>query len=287
MEDGVLYRTKLKDGVAVERGQKVGEGVEWVSSQSEKLTLFVRKGEGSISIWDNELWAIDKELGAARKIYEDVVYSQISPRGNMLAVATNDAELHLVNENGGLLGKVGIHSTSATFSTDGNKLAYHKLADSNPQGYEEDLYLKSQGISVYDINTGKEFLATNSPLDSRPVGISRDGKYLYFISERDQNMSLWSVNLAEKAQPVRLTDPMVKVYVNYRDAIWSSDGRSVISKTDGEVSLVHIFSSQQSASVDILGKGGSPRWKIQDKVIEFKGEDGTWKTVDVSALVSK
>lgn len=286
VEDGVLYRTKLKDGVAVERGQKVGEGVDLLMTQNGKLALFTHTtmsyGEGPVK---NDLWSIDKETGVARKIYQDVMYAPISPKGNMIAVSTQDARVHLIDENGNLLNKVGVYSTSAVFSPDGEKIVYRKLPDNPPESFTlGDLVTHAQGLAVYDINTGKETLVTHGVDDAWPVGFAHDGKNLYFVKDC---CSLWSADLKNGGEPVSMLDPKTPVYVNDYDAIWSSDGRSVISKTDGEVSLLHISPSQQSASVTMLGKGGSPRWKVQDKLIEFKGEDGTWKTVDVSQLVSK
>lgn len=289
VEDGVLYRRKIKDGVAAQESEKIAEGIQWVMAQSEKLTLFTVKADGSSSLWNNELWLVDKETGTARKVYEDVLSAQISPQGNTLAVSQyGTEELHLIDENGNLLNKIGIHGGYAVFSPDGKKLAYHKLADTSQDGGRTSLLENAYGISVYDMKTSTEFLATDHAGDYRPVGFSPDGTYLYFLSgsDRGDSQALWSVDLKSGGEAHRLSEEGVSVYVNHANAIWSSDRLSVVSETDGEISLVQILPDQKSASVASLGEGTSPRWKIQDKIIEFKGKDA-WKTVDVASFLKK
>ncbi len=292
VEDGVLYRTKLKDGVAVERGQKVATGMHMVLAQSDKMVLFtdlVKVPEGMHGPLENDLWAIDKETGTARKIYQDVQSANISPKGNMIAVSTASAQVRLIDGGGNLLNTVGFKGSSAAFSPDGNKLAYHRLPDSYTAGdMGEDPTSINNGIAVYNINTGKDFLATNSFHDYAPLTFSLDGRYVYFLSGREGN-ALWSADIVKGGEPTRL--PGVTA-LSGNSAEWSSDRRSVLSVGDeGQALLVKISNDSKSLSVHTIGdlgeRSGFPRWVVQDKTVEFKGKDGEWKTVDVSALVSK
>lgn len=280
VEDGVLYRNKLENGVVVEYGQKIAEGVDLTLAQNDKIALFTVKVKNR---WDNDLWTIDKEMGVAKKIYEDVATVQISPKENLLAVFQIEAsEVHLIDENGNLLNKIGIHGGEIAFSNDGNKLAYHKLADNGDSFY--DLAEQAYGIAIYDIPSGREFIATDYPGDYYPVGFSSDDTYLYFISNRGDH-ALWLVNL-RSSEEVQLSPPEIPVYINHNNAVWFSDRLSVISETNGKISFVQIVLDQKSVVVQELGEGISPRWKVQDRVIEFKGKDG-WTTVDISSFLKK
>lgn len=283
VENGVLYRNKLENGVATEYAQKIAEGVQQTVAQNNKLALFTVKADGSLSQWNNELWVVDKELGTARKIYNNIVSVQISPQDDMLAVFQYGTyEVHLIDENGNLLNKVGIHGGEIAFSADGSQLAYHKLADSAQDKYS--LAENAYGIAVYNLKTGTEFLATHSAGDFYPVEFSPDSSHLYFISDRGDH-ALWSVDL-RNSEETQLSSPGVPVYINHDNAIWFSNKLSVVSETDGKVSLVQILPNKNAVTVKDLGEGTSPRWKIQDRVIEFKGKDG-WATVDVSSFLKK
>lgn len=285
IEDGILYRNKLEGDIVTEQAQKIAEGAQRILAQNEKLALFNVKSENSHSLWDNELWVIDKESGTVRKIYEDVVSAQISPEGNMLAVFQyGTEELHLINENGNLLNKIGTHAGYGVFSGDGNQVAYHKLADVSQDGDRTSLLENAYGIAVYNLKTGTEFLATHQPGDFYPVEFSPDGKVLYFISDRGGH-ALWSVDL-QNGEESQLSKPGVPVYINHDNAIWFSNKLSAISETDGKISLVHILPDQKSIAVQDLGEGTSPRWKVQDRIIEFNGKDG-WTTVDIASSLKK
>ena len=294
VEDGVLYRTKLKDGVAVERGQKVATGMYEVVAQSEKMVLFtdiVKVPEGMHGPLKNDLWAIDKETGTAKKIYQDVQSANISPKGNMIAVSTASEQVHLINDNGNLLNRVGLYGASAVFSPDGSKLVYRKFIDNPPEGFpSQDFAQSALGVAVYNINTGREVQVSHFVQDYIPLTFSADGRYAYFISERDNTQALYSADLVKGGEPVLLSNPKIPIYLSEDDNLWSSDRRSTFTIGDnGEIFLVKISRDQQPISMSVVGEGlvAFPRWVVRDKLIEFKGKDGEWKTVDVSALVSK
>lgn len=301
-EDGVLYRTKLENGVALMRGQKVAEGVESVATvpmiQNEKVALFTKRAGKKDSFWDNEVWGIDKETGMVKKIAEDVYSAQFSPKGDMILVSTYDThEVRLVDTEGNLLNKIGVHGARAAFSPDSGKIAYHKLPDNPPAGATfGELLENALGVAVYDIATGKESLVLENPdvnrygpTDFEPLGFSKDNTFVYFISNYKGGgsiRSVWSLKLDGRSEPTRLTDSSVVTHVNFSNSVWSLDRMSVVSEIDNEVSLLRISADSVSASLEPIGTGTSPRWKVQDKVIEFKGEQG-WEEVNVEGVASK
>lgn len=295
-QSGVLYRTELQNGVAVERGKKVAEGIQRILAQDEKTLLFTRsKIQEGGNPFGNELWLVDKEAGIARAILLNIDFASVSSDGEKVAISTGQGggfgsslnEIRILDRTGNEIGRVGGHGSNPVFSGDGTKIAYLKM-DDNQMGDMGSYAFR--GISVYDLATGKETVVSDNPEDYSPVGFSSDGSRLLFISGGGGRESLWSKKISATGSPVLISDINVSVYIN-NESVWSSDRSSIIGwSSQGQpepiISLFKISSDSTSASVEVLGKGTSPRWKVQDKIIEFKGEQG-WEEVDVSDIVAR
>lgn len=295
-QSGVLYRTKLQNGVAVERGQKVAEGIQRILAQDEKTLLFIRsKIQEGGNPFGNELWLVDKEAGVARAILLNIDFASVSSDEEKIAISTGQGggfgsslnEIRILDRTGNEIGRVGGHGSSPIFSGDGTKIAYLKM-DDNQMGDMGSYAFR--GISVYDLATGKETVVSDNPEDYNPVGFSSDGSRLLFISGRGGRESLWSKKISATGSPALMSDTNVSVHIDSQGP-WSSDGFSVVGassqqQSESMLSLFTISPDFTSASVEVLGKGTSPRWKVQDKVIEFKGEQG-WEEVDVSNIVAR
>lgn len=222
-------------------------------------------------------------------IAQDVLSADLSEDGLLVAAWNTDNQILLFTSEGKEIKRVGLHGASPIISQDKKYIAYNKL--SNEGSDLQELSEKSPyGIAIYDLVTNKEDVITNSSDDFQPVGFSKDMTKLYFNSTRayanakksysNHVASLWMVELATK-KVTRLTNTneelvMKGVMVPIIDvrALWSSDGRTVISSTDMDSGVWQYKFNDDGTllSAKKIGSGTSPKWSEMDKKINISSK---------------
>ncbi|WKZ29372.1 MAG: hypothetical protein QY323_01420 [Patescibacteria group bacterium] len=216
---------------------------------------------------------------------DDVITASQSPDGALEAVWTKNHEVLLVDPNGSVLQKIGVHGAAPIFSHDGRFVAYEKLADGSADGAEQSLFEFALGIAVHDLQTGREYLVTNGGSDDfAPVGFSRDLSMLYFNSTRPYDdssgnrvASLWVVNL-KTGETKRLTNVDEEAVRNGRmiptisptTALWSSDRVTVFTSYGHETGVWKFALTDSSASATRIAEGDAPQWVVPDKSISVR-----------------
>lgn len=140
-------------------------------------------GEYEIYLLENRKGAEPKQLTKDSKAWKYT--AEWSPDSKHLAYSDRTLKLWLVNATTGKQKVVDEASAEEirdySFSPDGNWLAYSK---SSPN-YQSALWL-------YNVSTGKKHQITDASFSDGQPTFSRDGKFLFFISNRDFNLEFSS-----------------------------------------------------------------------------------------------
>jgi len=293
VEHGVIYESNpaIQDDNSTRK--RIDDIDQIVSDHSTSKVLFLKKNQewklGTEASGSFDLWLFDSALSKSYMVYKDVKDADISTSGDLIAAAVDypSNEISIVTNKGELVSKVGVHGTSPLFSADGKLLAYYKLAD---YGEGQDLFFNAKGIALYSIETGKEILVTDNSEDFSPIAFSSDLKSLYFISGRPQAdnpmnhiASLWVVSIDGKSSPVQLTnlDGLVMPPYFSKNALWSTDGKSVIDSDGSDVWLFSFTEANSPPTINRLSSGSSPKWIERDHVIAFR-DGGKWHTLNIN-----
>lgn len=140
-------------------------------------------GEYEIYLLENRKGAEPKQLTKGSKAWKYT--AEWSPNSKHLAYSDRTLKLWLVDAATGKQTVVDEASAEEirdySFSPDGNWLAYSK---SSPN-YQSALW-------VYNVSTGKKHQITDASFSDGQPTFSRDGKFLFFISNRDFNLAFSS-----------------------------------------------------------------------------------------------
>ncbi len=153
-------------------------------------------------------------------------------------------QFYSVDKNGGLPVKLKIpYGELATFSSDGNQLAYiTKITENYPfKRYRGGL---TSDILIYDFKTNKTERITNNEVnDGKPAWA---GDKVYFLSDRDENMRLniWEYDTKSKKQK------QVTKYEDFDISFLSAGPSELVYEMGGDLYLMSL-SDQQSRKVAI------------------------------------
>lgn len=200
-----------------------------------------------------------------------------SPDGNQLAFINNS--IGTKNDN-------AINFEVYTFSLDNKKLTRHTFNTS----FEADIIWSPDGtqiavksyrdendeVYVIDLKSGDQLNISNHPKrDSNPFW-SKDGKLIYFQSNRDHPKGeLYSYNLSTR-KLTRITNNDF----SESGAVWSPDGSTIafVSDMDGDddIYLMNISSKEVAQLTDNELNDWYPQWSPDGKSLLFTY--GNWET---------
>lgn len=299
LENGTLYRSKPNDPNERATRRKIVESIDRIFSEKGPQILFGKYNENSIEgteATNMDLFILDTKTGVSRLIYRDIMLASLSPKGDLIAVATNEPtfELHLIDREGRLLKKIGTHGSSPVFSPDGRYLVYNKLAD-NSRGGEtlnwNDLLMYAHGLALYDLVTGDERMLTHRAGDFGPATFSLDMKRLYFNADDDPfemkgENGIWMVGIdgAGRKQLTNTPTTPSLPYLNRGEnsqVLWYRNGLTLISEFDGVIWQYHLNSlGEITGGNPITEDAKSARWVVQDRILAARGSSG-WKLLNV------
>jgi tricorn protease len=155
-----------------------GKRVAYVSDQSGEEEVWVRSADGSNPVMLTR--------GVIGRLYA----TQWSPDGKNLAFVDSNNRIHVVGTSAGAADKVVAQDPGATrrdfsWSPGGHYLAY-SLTDRDT--LQPRLY-------VYDLGSGKATELGREYFDAGAPAFSPDGKYLYFLADREWSPQLSGVEL--------------------------------------------------------------------------------------------
>ncbi len=207
-----------------------------------------------------DLWTASREGGAARRLTTspgDKLYPKFSPDGKWIAFTAEydgNPDVYIIPAEGGEPKRLTFHPAADIvlgWSPDGKNVLFRSDRAVAPPNRNTRLYLVStQGgrtwkryrggwnlpIAIYDLkkNTYEE-LPKSSGMDMFPMW---HGNTIYFISDRDGVMNLYSYDLASK-QTKKLTD-----YKEF-DIKWPSLGPdAIVYENDGLLYEFHLQSGK-------------------------------------------
>lgn len=287
VENGILYRSssaKAVSQVAVFRD--VGRIIDQKPAAQKLLYLAASRTPNNDAVSGSNLMLVDTKTWSNRLVATSVITANLSPDGTMAVLWRSGHKVTLVRSDGSLLQQIGTHGAAPVFSHDGNFIAYQKLADSSSDGSLQGLFEEAQGISVYDVRTGRENLVTSSGTDDfAPVGFSLDLNKLYFNSTRPYERSshnhvasLWVVDLknGEKQRLTNLDEAAVRrgavTPIPNETALWSSDRTAIVFSNGREEGVwkFALSSDGRLSNATRIADGESPQWVIPDETIAIR-----------------
>ena len=185
---GDVFSVPLEHGISLDLTQTPGA--------HDRSAVFSRDGKHVAYISDQsgeeEIWTRDADGGNARQLTGDTAMGRLwhprwSPDGSRIAFADKDSNLHIVAASGGpapvIAHDPGISHQDYAWSPAGHYLAYSLT---NPDSLVPQLY-------VYDLTTAKSVRVGDPVFDSYAPAFSPDGKYLYFLADREWAPQLSSI----------------------------------------------------------------------------------------------
>jgi len=159
------------------------KNASYLNAENEILMLSDESGE--FEIWKSDNYGFNVP-GQITKGSKNFIESYMpSPDGNFIVFNEKDNRLMLYSKSTGLSVLIAQNSFgfSAPFawSPDSRLIAYTDNA-ANQNGY----------IRLYDVKTGKSYQVSTDRQENHKPGFSRDGKWLYFISDRTFSTSVKS-----------------------------------------------------------------------------------------------
>ncbi len=216
-------------------------------------------GEYEIYLLENKKNAKPKQLTKGSKAWKNM--AEWSPKSTHLIYSDRTLNLWLVDAASGKQTKIDQASSSEirdySFSPDGDWVAYSKASTN----YQTALW-------VYQISTGKKTQITDASFSDGQPMFSRDGKFLFFVSNRDFNLAFSSFefdylyNNAGKiyAIPLRNDGTTLTEYKNDTEPFGKEENKTDAAESKDKSSIVQIdFENIQNRIVALPVSAGSYR----------------------------
>ena len=148
-----------------------GKSVVYLSDESGEYEVYVRPQDGS---------GTPRRLTTGGDVWKFAPV--FSPDGKSLAFADKKRRLLVLDVASGAVTEADRSDTGDlsgyTFSPDGRWIAYEKIQPN-----------RIQGVAVYSLDQKKSFLLGDGLSPSSEPVFSKDGKHLFFLSDRDYNLT--------------------------------------------------------------------------------------------------
>ncbi|MDZ7608960.1 MAG: hypothetical protein U5K79_26060 [Cyclobacteriaceae bacterium] len=156
-------------------------------------------------------------------------------------------QFFMIDKNGGMPQKLSVpYGELASFSADGNKLAYiTKITENYPfKRYRGGL---TSDVIVYDLLTNKaENITNNLANDGKPAWV---GDKIYFLSDQDKNMRLniWAYDISSKSAK-QLTN-----FTDFDIAYFSAGAKDLVFENGGILYLMDLATEKfQPVKVEVV-----------------------------------
>ena len=174
---GRIFVAPVEGGRWAEITRKSGirhQASEFINNET---VAFISDESGEMEVWKSDIHGMSKIIQISSSNHVTILQSMVSPDGKWMCTFDKDYQLSLVNLDNGIRTTVNnatYEFADMSFSPDSKWLAYSINADN-----------QSMVIHLYDINSGKDMVITTDRVDSYSPVWSKDGKWLYFLSDRE------------------------------------------------------------------------------------------------------
>lgn len=241
VDGGRWSEVTRKSGIRYRNAQFLGDKEELV---------FLSDESGEVELWKSDVLGF-KEPEQLTNTSKVLIMSHLpSPDGKLVAYVEKDHHLKLHNISVGEtktidIGKVG-RPSDLSWSPDSKWLVYTNSADN-----------QNAQVNVYDVEKGEGFKVTTDRLDSYNAQFSRDGKWLYFLSDRTFNTAVGSP--WGPRQPEPFYNHTTKIYmIALKDSLRSP------FLPDDELSLVKEKDDDEGDDKKDKKKKGQDKTKAQE-----------------------
>ena len=247
---------------------------------------------GGTDAWTGmNLWSAALDGGDARRLTSDknVLRAVWSDAAGLVAIATTDMEIRLMDLTGKSARKIAARGTSPAFSPDGKRLVYAAL----PASWRPGSLPGGFDLRVVDLASGADRRLTTGYDDAEPLW-TPDGRSLLFLSGgRTGLTSLWRIG-ADGSGLTQITNaglesaaaegfvPNPSANLETR---WSEDGTMLLygaRYTDaGEVIVLDFDRRWNVLEARDLGAGHSPAWSDRGTVAVVRAGAGALQATEL------
>jgi tricorn protease len=234
---GDIWKVSAKGGIAVKLTVHDGQEVFPRFSPCGKLIAFTGQYDGN-----SDVYVMNNFGGNIRRVTyhpgRDTVIGWHKSKKKIIFASNRDASgrysnLYLIKPDGTDLEKIPIHEIAqGSYSPDGERIVYNRVTRENRtwKRYKGGL---AQEVYLYNFKTQKETKLTNfEGTDRIPMWI---GNKIYFSSDRDNTLNLYSKDPDSQKQPLQLTR-----HKEYDVRFPSSDGESIVYECGGFLYLYNL-----------------------------------------------
>jgi WD40-like Beta Propeller Repeat len=213
-------------------------------------------------------------------------------------VDTFEPHFYDVEPTGGNYGFHAVHSRSAAWSPDGQRLVYEftgagggTLYTANADGTGHQLVLNNGGyqpawspdgrqiayqtlqndIHVINADGTGDVTLTSGPASDRAAAWSPDGNRIAFASDRDGDYEIYTMDPNGSDVTQLTADPVPDGAPN-----WSPDGTKIAFHRGLQIMVMNANGSGQMVIPSSSKGGGDPAWSPDGSMIAFQGADGIY-----------